>query len=615
MKDPEYAFVKEAGRIINSGQARALCLTGNIMDLFYSQCEGGEGGYVSLIELLVDKWAVGGTIVVVYELNGPIRFRSKSDLQKMRDAWGRLHKDKDQISIDLALARTQKRLAEVQESAGQTFDSNLKKAAANPTYALEFLRQMCLCSRHARDGVPFLWEDLLILVEGSDFLIPEGEIGHLSDVDRQRVAICRDWLSDPGFMDAGDSVVFLAESKSLLNGKVAQLPQLLEVEVGSPGLEERQHIIRWFNKQLPADGKINLWDSQETLARMTAGLSTHALFQLLRFNAHTKDRLQPQDVVDKVETFIKDQLGEDVVEFKKPEHSLKDVVGFARLKDFMRKEFIPRIQSTGKAALSGAAIGGPIGSGKSFLLEAVAGELGMVVLVLKNIRSKWFGGTDVLFERLRRIILALDKSLVFVDEADTQFGGVGDEVHPTERRLTGKIQAMMSDPALKGKASWLLITARIHLLSPDIRRPGRAGSLIIPVLDPEGEDLNDFMSWMIRPVFEKSESCPTVAKAVELLKPDTLGYYAAAFSEVRSDLVAVAEFRKKDSLTIEEIQEVIHDRIPPAVEKMRRYQKLQALLNCTRLSLLPETMDRPGLEVQRENWRREILALEAEGIR
>lgn len=614
MKEPEYGFVKEAGRIINSGQARSICLTGNIMDLFYAPDSEGDGRYVSLIELLVQKWAVSGSLVLVYELNGPIRFLNKSDVQKMRDAWGRLHKDEDQVAIDLALARTQKRLAEVQEGAKHTFDSNLKKAASNPTYALEFLRQLCLCSRLSRDGVPFLWEDLLILIEGADFILPEGEIAHLSEVDRQRIAICRDWLSDPGFMEAGDSVVFLAESKSLLNNKVAQLPQLLDVEVGSPGLEVRLHIIRWFNKQLPADGRLNLWDSQETLARMTAGLSAHALFQLLRDNAHTQSRLQPADVVDKVEAFIQDQLGDDVVEFKKPEHTLKEVVGFSRLKEFMRDEFIPRIESTGKAALSGAAIGGPIGSGKSYLLEAVAGELGMVVLVLKNIRSKWFGGTDVLFERLRRIILALDKSLVFVDEADTQFGGIGEDVHATERRLTGKIQAMMSDPALKGKASWLLITARIHRLSPDIRRPGRAGSLIIPVLDPEGEDLHDFISWMIRPVFNKNESCPTVTKAIELIKPVTKDYYAAAFAEVRSDLIAETEFRQRNGLSMDEILEVIQDRIPPAVEKMRHYQKLQALLNCTRLSLLPGEMTRTELDARREEWRREILVLEAAGI-
>ena len=95
----------------------------------------------------------------------------------------------------------------------------------------------------------------------------------------------------------------------------------------------------------------------------------------------------------------------------------------------------------------------------------------------------------MIFERLRRVLEALEKVVIFVDEADTQFGGVGAETHSTERRLTGKIQAMMSDPRLRGRVIWLLMTARIHLLSPDIRRPGRVGDLIIPVLDPEGNIL------------------------------------------------------------------------------------------------------------------------------
>jgi len=123
----------------------------------------------------------------------------------------------------------------------------------------------------------------------------------------------------------------------------------------------------------------------------------------------------------------------------------------------------------------------------------------MPVLVLKNIRSQWFGQTDVIFERLRRVLEALEKVLIFVDEADTQFGGVGEGAHETERRLTGKIQAMMSDPRLRGKVIWLLMTARIHLLSPDIRRPGRVGDLIIPVLDPVGEDRLEFIRWMLKP--------------------------------------------------------------------------------------------------------------------
>ena len=161
---------------------------------------------------------------------------------------------------------------------------------------------------------------------------------------------------------------------------------------------------------------------------------------------------------------------------------------------------MPRITSTGPDAIPGMSVCGPIGSGKTFIFEGLAGELDIPVLVLKNIRSMWFGQTDVIFERLRRLLMALVKVLIFVDEADTQFGDIGRDAHSTERRLTGKIQAMMSDPQLRGNITWLLMTARIYNLSPDLRREGRVGDLVVPVLDPSGKDREDFLRWTIAKV-------------------------------------------------------------------------------------------------------------------
>ncbi len=86
----------------------------------------------------------------------------------------------------------------------------------------------------------------------------------------------------------------------------------------------------------------------------------------------------------------------------------------------------------------------------------------MPVLVLKSIRSQWFGQTDVIFERLRRVLEALEKVVIFVDEKPIRNSveSVKEHTKP-RRRLTGKIQGMMSDPVLRGKVIWLLMTARI----------------------------------------------------------------------------------------------------------------------------------------------------------
>ena len=295
------------------------------------------------------------------------------------------------------------------------------------------------------------------------------------------------------------------------------------------------------------------------------------------------------------------------MEFKKPEHTLEDVVGFKNLKKFLREELMPRIHSTGKDVISGAAICGPIGGGKTFIFEAFTNELDMVALILKNIRSQWFGQTDVIFERLRRVLDALAKVVIFVDEADTQFGGVGASTHATERRLTGKIQAMMSDPKLRGRVTWLLMTARIHLLSPDIRRPGRVGDLIIPILDPTGEDREEFLHWTVEPVLTGGLTDDEL-KALSDLMPN---YSAASFASLRAELIAKSS-RKAKKLSFSEIQEIIQDHIPPAIAQTRRYQTLQALINCTRRSLLP---DKTVSAEDRNAWEVEIRKLEAEGIR
>ena len=601
-------FLRTAGRILNAGQSRALILTGNIHDVFHNN-KGKKDEYCSLVEYLTASWNLPSLILVVYELNGPIRFMREKDSEKVRKAWieWRLGMSADQLAIN-RMMDTDKVAAEVDEVTGM-FDDSFQKAVSNPTLALELMRQMCLCSRTKVGDSQFLKENLLIVVEGADMLLPDAPITSLNDMDRQRVSICHDWFSDLGFVNGDDSVVMIAESRSQLNQRIARLPQLIEVEVPSPDFDTRKHFISWFSRNDSKDRKIQLWGTQAELAELTAGLSLHALMQLLKGVRHGRAKLEQEEVVAKVEDFIKSQLGEEVVEFKKPGHNLKDVIGFKRLKMFLKKEVIPRFGMDSGEALPGAAIGGPIGAGKTFIFEAVASELDMVVLVIKNLRSKYYGETDVIFERLRRVLMALSRVLIFIDEADTQLGGVGADTHETERRLTGKIQSMMSDPLLRGKVIWLLVTARIHLLSPDIRRPGRVGDLIIPVLDPEGKDREAFLDWVASPVIKGN----LTGEDRERFAVATDGWSAAGFAALRSELKAKAKLQgTKGKLTMDEVIAVIEDLLPPAIGETRRYQTLQALVNCTRRSLMP---DPKITDDERAAWAVEIRQLEAKGIR
>ena len=594
--------------LINSGTSRSLVLSGNIHDLFFIR-DGDNTDYIPLIPFLTCSWDIPGFILIVYELNGPIRFAQETEREKVKRAFELWRGTTDaNLNIDASYGRGPLQgILDAAPPPDASFEQYMNDAIGSPTLALELLRQFCLLSRSTNaQGEKFLSEKLIILIEATDMLLPEGEIRSLSLPDRHRVSIVQDWISDSSFMNGNDTVIFITESASLVSSRIIRLPQVITVEIPSPGMGERQHFISWFNNtpQL-VEKPLNLWGTQAQLAMLTAGLSIQALRQLLLSACYSGEKLEPEDVIGKVSEFIQGQLGEDVVEFKKPEHSLKDIVGNQKLVAFLQTQLIQRITSTGPDAIPGMSVCGPIGSGKTFIFEGLAGELDIPVLVLKNIRSMWFGQTDVLFERLRRLLMALVKVLIFVDEADTQFGDVGKDAHSTERRLTGKIQAMMSDPQLRGNITWLLMTARIYNLSPDLRREGRVGDIVIPVLDPKDEDREAFLRWTIAKVLPG----PLSEEAIKKLSKLTEDYSAASFASLRSDLEA-ASLLKNDKLTLDEIIAVTEDRILPNIGPIRHYQTLQALVNCTRKSLLPDDYS-PEI---RESWVKQIAQLETIGI-
>lgn len=578
-------FYSKIAKIHNSGQSRSIVVCGNVYDVFWNGKE-----FVPLIQYICDKAA--GLVQLVYELNGPIRMKME-DRNKLKNAWIQFKSGEDPNTLLLKELKSSVEGKQTKvEKYSAEFESNCSESIGNPTTALEFLRQLSLCSRK------ILNENLLIIVEAADMLLPSGngDVASLNDKQLHRISIVQDWLGDPHFINGHDTVILIAESRSLIHPRISKLPQVLSVEVASPSTSERKQFLE----------NSGVVDNLDQLAELTAGLNLFALRQLIK-GAEGKP-LDKQDIVAKVEEFIQAQLGEDVVEFKKPTHTLDDCIGFTKLKKFLRNVLIPRMQIKGDGILPGAAVAGAIGGGKTFIFEALANELDMPVLVLKNIRSQWFGQTDVVIERFKRVLEALDKALILVDEADTQFGGVGEGTHETERRLTGKIQGMMSDPALKGKIYWLLMTARIHLLSPDIRRPGRVGDLIIPVLDPVGEDRVEFIKWALKSIKILDNDADKDESLIKRLNEElAIDFSSASFASLRSNLKY-----KKVFQSVEDLFDEVRDFIQPAISQTRRYQTLQALVNCTRRSLLP---DPKTTDSQREEWETEIMRLEALGIK
>jgi SpoVK/Ycf46/Vps4 family AAA+-type ATPase len=126
---------------------------------------------------------------------------------------------------------------------------------------------------------------------------------------------------------------------------------------------------------------------------------------------------------------------------------------------------------------------GPVGTGKTFLVECLAGEAGVPVLKLKNFRDKWIGSSEANLEKIFRLIHALGRCIVFVDEADQTLGrrdsGISDS--GLSGRLYSMIAQEMADTDNRGNVVWVLGSSRPDLIEVDLKRPGRI-DLKVPIL-------------------------------------------------------------------------------------------------------------------------------------
>ena len=61
--------------------------------------------------------------------------------------------------------------------------------------------------------------------------------------------------------------------------------------------------------------------------------------------------------------------------------------------------------------------------------KCLAGEAGVPVVKFKNFRDKWVGSTEGNLEKIFRLLQALGRCVVFIDEADQALGrrGGGDD--------------------------------------------------------------------------------------------------------------------------------------------------------------------------------------------
>lgn len=316
-----------------------------------------------------------------------------------------------------------------------------------------------------------------VIIRGADQMLPADgngfEHGSLT-------SLVREWATGVPFTQIPFASLLISDNLNDLEPLIAYAPQTTLVRVPLPSPEELQAALGLLQKQFPRT--IPAGTDLAGLAGALSGVSVCTLEQRTKVRAHKGQVLQSSDLQAMKKEMVEEDAPE-LVEFIESKRTLDDYHGQEALKKWLRQDIALWRANDLKALPMGYLLSGPIGTGKTFLVECLAGEIGVPVVKLKNFRDKWVGSSEGNLEKIFRLIRALRRCIIFIDEADQTLGrrDAGNSDSGLSGRLYSMIAQEMSDTSNRGRVVWVLASSRPDLIEVDLKRPGRI-DLKIPIL-------------------------------------------------------------------------------------------------------------------------------------
>lgn len=422
------------------------------------------------------------------------------------------------------------------------------------------------------------------ILRDAQMLVP-GDGGNMQFDLGAGASLVREW-SRPSTHEWSSLTTFLlAENLSDLHAMVRGNPLAATLSVGLPTEEELVSDLSRLSTAFP--GSLGEFEkAPDALACKLRGLTRNSLISLLRRRSHARKPLD-QAAVSALRKELVERDSSALVEFVESKVTLDDYHGQPQLVDAVRTDLKLMREGVTKAVPMGYLIAGPVGTGKTFLVNCIAGEAQLPVIVLKNFRDRWVGSSESNLEKIFRLIGAVGECLVFIDEADQTLGRRtgADSSSDVNGRLYSMLAQYMADQDNRGRVLWMLATSRPDLVEVDLKRPGRVDRRL-PVLP--AFELKDRWA-MLRGVFKRfglelPAECPPDLEPPELL---TAGAATA---------LASAVFRQyhinPTSTALDLLRQQLANYLPPVPLSRIREQIKLAVEDTSDLALLPEGLRR-----------------------
>ena len=365
-----------------------------------------------------------------------------------------------------------------------------KVQTREPGVALELidrylLRTLNLQAVRGRPSSEVTSRKIAVIIDFAEFVVPRGDPIQLSGPFSANVVKVLGWANDPAILHSNIVTVLLTEGLHDLNPLVVENPHVATLRIPLPNegemLEYLKTLIATQFPQLPSKSEVGV----EVLARRLTGLSCVGAKRALS-TALTDDGTITAALLLRMKKESIERECQDLLEFLESPYTLDQIAGHDAVKAWLREDAQLLRRGLMTALPMGYLITGRIGTGKTFIVQCWAGELGVPCVVFKNFRDRWVGATESNLEKIFSVLHALGQVVVFVDEADQAAGkrGGGD----SDSGLSGRVYAMlakeMSDTRNRGRIVWVFATSRPDLLEVDLKRQGRL-DVHIPLFPPQ----------------------------------------------------------------------------------------------------------------------------------
>jgi len=311
-----------------------------------------------------------------------------------------------------------------------------------------------------------------VLIRSADLIVPTESYGQPEP--SAIASLIRDWASDGAIADHAVATFLTADNLTDLHPLVAANPRAIAVRIPLPTAKELEAALTVLAPKYPK-ALSDFGGRLAVPAGLLAGTTLSAVEALLKTREHQNQALVEADLLTIKKGMVERECA-GLIEFIESSRTLNDYEAGDAIKTWLRQDVALWKQNDLQAMPMGYLLCGPVGTGKTFLVECLAGEAGVPVVKLKNFRDKWVGSTEGNLEKIFRLIHALGRCFVFIDEAD-QALGKRDQGGNDAGGIGGRIYAMMAEEMSngknRGKIVWILASSRPDLIEVDLKRPGR----------------------------------------------------------------------------------------------------------------------------------------------